>query len=141
MVWWRKNHLNWNFAEIHWKLWVMQPEPSEKVLKLKRKILRIKVVWLWWRWECTINIQLKFPAELILFIKGNPLELADGSQNPMLIVHCQAQLLLISAQISKFHSQSLNSETKGAELTLKSQCTTTHPPPPITFQSSLNGKL
>ena len=31
-------------------------------------------------------------------------------------INCQARLLLISAQISKFHSQSLNSETKGAEL-------------------------
>ena len=31
---------------------------------------------------------------------------------------CQARLLLISAKISKFHSESLNSETKGAELTL-----------------------
>ena len=41
-------------------------------------------------------------------------------------VYCQAWLLLIFAQNSKFHSQSLNSETKGAELTLKSQSTTTH---------------
>ena len=35
--------------------------------------------------------------------------------------YCQARFLLISAQISIFHSVSLNSETKGAELTLKSQ--------------------
>ena len=34
------------------------------------------------------------------------------------LTNCQARLLLISAKISKFHSQSLNSETKGAELTL-----------------------
>ena len=34
------------------------------------------------------------------------------------IKDCQARLLLISAQISKFHSQSLNSEMKGAELML-----------------------
>ena len=32
--------------------------------------------------------------------------------------NCQARLLLISAQISNFHSQSLNSETEGAELML-----------------------
>ena len=42
---------------------------------------------------------------------------------------CQAQLLLFSAQISKLNYQGLNSETKGAELTLKSHCTTHHPPP------------
>ena len=33
-------------------------------------------------------------------------------------LYCQAQPLLISAQMSKFHSQSLNTERKGAELTL-----------------------
>ena len=43
----------------------------------------------------------------------------------MLHVNCRARLLLLFAQVSKFNSQSLNSETKGAELTLKSQCTTT----------------
>ena len=32
--------------------------------------------------------------------------------------NCQARLLLFSAQISKLNSQGLNSETKGAELTL-----------------------
>ena len=32
------------------------------------------------------------------------------------------QLLLISAQVSKLNTKSLNLKTKGAELTLKSQC-------------------
>ena len=54
--------------------------------------------------------------------------------------YCQARLLLFSAQIFKLYSQSLNSETKGAELMLKSQLTTHHhqqqqQPPPDTFQS------
>ena len=33
-------------------------------------------------------------------------------------LNCQARLLLVFAPISKLNSQSLNSETKGAELTL-----------------------
>ena len=41
--------------------------------------------------------------------------------------YCQAWLMLVSDQISKYKSQSLNSETKGAELTLKSHCTTNPP--------------
>ena len=44
----------------------------------------------------------------------------------MQFTYCQAQLLFFSAQIYKFNSQSLNSEMKGSELTLKSQCA--HPP-------------
>ena len=44
---------------------------------------------------------------------------------PQTSTNCQARLLLLSAKISEFNFQSLNSETKGAELTLKSQCTTT----------------
>ena len=44
----------------------------------------------------------------------------------MQFTYCQAQLLFFSSQISTFNSQSLNSEMKGAELTLKSQCA--HPP-------------
>ena len=54
-------------------------------------------------------------------------------KNVISIVHpaisffnCQAWLLFISAQISEIHFQSLHPETKRAELTLKSQCTTTN---------------
>ena len=37
------------------------------------------------------------------------------------VANCQARLLLFTDQISKLNSQSLHSETKGVELTLKSQ--------------------
>ena len=48
--------------------------------------------------------------------------------DPRIKYVCQAQLMLVSAKIFKFNSQSINSEMNGAELMLLSQPPTYHPP-------------
>ena len=79
----------------------------------------------------------RFKHHFIINIKVSPI-LTEWT-NVTLSTCCRARLLLLSAQVSKFHFQSLNSETKGAELMLKSQCTTHHHhPPPTTFKTWSN---
>ena len=56
---------------------------------------------------CLLQVQFNFFCYKLISVNPN----------------CQARLLLISVQISEFHTESLSSETKGAELMLKSQCT------------------
>ena len=63
----------------------------------------------------------RFKHHFMINIKVSPI-LTEWT-NVTLSTCCRARLLLLSAQVSKFHFQSLNSETKGAELMLKSQCT------------------
>ena len=73
-----------------------------------------------------LEITFYFPTMLAVCVGLAPMWhsiLSSSAPAPL----CSNFLILLS----KSHS-----ETKGAELMLKSQCTTTHHHPPITFQSS-----
>ena len=62
-------------------------------------------------------LQLQRLAQAVLIIRSR-LVLKSTVVCSSTCHNCQARLLLISAQMSKFLSQSLNTERKGAELTL-----------------------
>ena len=91
--------------------------------------------WWWWqeRWRLSVSQSSSLFAVLEMVVSfmilSTDIRVSLGYTN----ICCPARLL--SAQISKFSSQSLNSETKGTELKLLSKCTTTIHPPPITFKA------
>ena len=64
------------------------------------------------QWESVLVVGRQQCAQLGIFGKTFFCQYLPQKHN------CQAWLLLISAQISKFNYQILNSEIKGAELTL-----------------------